>query len=277
MGPGMCSRRQKGLLHTGLCLLALASLCGGLYLYSGLQDRVKSFESLSVKYKQQQDALSAQLQGGSVALWLEQRDWEGGSVALWLEQRDWEVWEFQAWLTPCSPRSSQLCMNTDRGWSAHCRKREESTRRAKKNQLDDVRTQLQALHSQHSELRLSQRRAQEESSQREALQRKERENEVSGLQADPRMLRKASLSPSQNQLDDVRTQLQALHSQHSELRLSQRRAQEESSQREALQRKERENEVSGLQDAELEGREELQQGRGLVAQEPMVSRGEETV
>ncbi|XP_050838691.1 translation initiation factor IF-2-like [Serinus canaria] len=61
-GHGMCSRRQKGLLPTALCLLTLACLASGVLLYSHLQQKVRSAEALAQKYKQQQEALSAQLQ-----------------------------------------------------------------------------------------------------------------------------------------------------------------------------------------------------------------------
>lgn len=63
MGTGMCSRRQKGLLQTGFCLLAVACLGSGAFLYHHLQQKVRSAEALAQKYKQQQEALSAQLQG----------------------------------------------------------------------------------------------------------------------------------------------------------------------------------------------------------------------
>ncbi|XP_058876177.1 Golgi integral membrane protein 4-like isoform X4 [Acipenser ruthenus] len=196
MGPGMCSRRQKGLLQTGLCLLTLASLCGGLYLYSGLQDRVKSFESLSVKYKQQQDALSAQLQVVYEHRSRLERSLQKERGEHKKSKEDFLVYKLEA----------QEALNKE------------------KNQLDDVRTQLQALHSQHSELRLSQRRAQEESSQREALQRKEHENEVSGLQdtilklkEESKLLRKAhqdvhsQLLSAQAQVQEFRQLKEALH------------------------------------------------------------------
>ncbi|XP_058876154.1 Golgi integral membrane protein 4-like isoform X4 [Acipenser ruthenus] len=196
MGPGMCSRRQKGLLQTGLCLLTLASLCGGLYLYSGLQDRVKSFESLSVKYKQQQDALSAQLQVVYEHRSRLERSLQKERGEHKKSKEDFLVYKLEA----------QEALNKE------------------KNQLDDVRTQLQALHSQHSELRLSQRRAQEESSQREALQRKEHENEVSGLQdtilklkEESKLLRKAhqdvhsQLLSAQAQMQEFRQLKEALH------------------------------------------------------------------
>lgn len=63
MGSGMCSRRQKGLLQTAFCLLTLACLASGVFLYNHLRQKVRSAEALAQKYKQQQEALSAQLQG----------------------------------------------------------------------------------------------------------------------------------------------------------------------------------------------------------------------
>lgn len=63
MGTGMCSRRQKGLLQTAFCLLTLACLASGVFLYNHLQQKVRNAEALAQKYKQQQEALSAQLQG----------------------------------------------------------------------------------------------------------------------------------------------------------------------------------------------------------------------
>ncbi|KAK6477636.1 Golgi integral membrane protein 4-like isoform X4 [Huso huso] len=214
MGPGMCSRRQKGLLQTGLCLLTLASLCGGLYLYSGLQDRVKSFESLSVKYKQQQDALSAQLQVVYEHRSRLERSLQKERGEHKKSKEDFLVYKLEA----------QEALNKEKQDSMNRYSALSSQHRIVKNQLDDVRTQLQALHSQHSELRLSQRRAQEESSQREALQRKEHENEVSGLQdtilklkEESKLLRKAhqdvhsQLLSAQAQVQEFRQLKEALH------------------------------------------------------------------
>uniref|UniRef100_A0A670JCT4 Golgi integral membrane protein 4 n=1 Tax=Podarcis muralis TaxID=64176 RepID=A0A670JCT4_PODMU len=62
MGTGLCTRRQKGLLQTGFCLVAVACLASGAFLYNHLQQKVKSAEALALKYKQQQEVLSAQLQ-----------------------------------------------------------------------------------------------------------------------------------------------------------------------------------------------------------------------
>lgn len=66
MGTGLCTRRQKGLLQTGFCLVAVACLASGAFLYNHLQQKVKAAEALALKYKQQQEALSAQLQGKSL-------------------------------------------------------------------------------------------------------------------------------------------------------------------------------------------------------------------
>lgn len=63
MGTGMCSRRQKGLLQTGFCLVTVACLGSGVFMYNHLQQKVRNAEALAQKYKQQQEALSAQLQG----------------------------------------------------------------------------------------------------------------------------------------------------------------------------------------------------------------------
>ncbi|XP_041096201.1 Golgi integral membrane protein 4-like isoform X1 [Polyodon spathula] len=214
MGPGICSRRQKGVLQTGLCLLTLASLCGGLYLYSGLQDRVKSFESLSVKYKQQQDALSAQLQVVYEHRSRLERSLQKERGEHKKTKEDFLVYKLEA----------QEALNKEKQDSMNRYSALSSQHRIVKNQLDDIRTQLQELHSQHSDLRLSQRRVQEESSQREALQRKQHEDEVSGLQdtilklkEESKLLRKAhqdvhsQLLSAQAQVQEFRQIKEALH------------------------------------------------------------------
>ncbi|MBN3281335.1 GOLI4 protein, partial [Polyodon spathula] len=214
MGPGICSRRQKGVLQTGLCLLTLASLCGGLYLYSGLQDRVKSFESLSVKYKQQQDALSAQLQVVYEHRSRLERSLQKERGEHKKTKEDFLVYKLEA----------QEALNKEKQDSMNRYSALSSQHRIVKNQLDDIRTQLQELRSQHSELRLSQQRAQEENSQREALQRKQHEDEVSGLQdtilklkEESKLLRKAhqdvhsQLLSAQAQVQEFRQIKEALH------------------------------------------------------------------
>ncbi|XP_078497042.1 Golgi integral membrane protein 4-like isoform X1 [Lissotriton helveticus] len=63
MGPGdsgWC--RQKGILQAGSCLLALLCLGSVIYLYTHLQEKVQSSENLLLKFKQLQEALSAQVQ-----------------------------------------------------------------------------------------------------------------------------------------------------------------------------------------------------------------------
>lgn len=64
----MCSRRQKGLLQTVFCLVAVVCLGSGIFLYNHLQEKVKASEALALKNKQQQEALSAQLQGERVCV-----------------------------------------------------------------------------------------------------------------------------------------------------------------------------------------------------------------
>ncbi|XP_063292455.1 Golgi integral membrane protein 4-like isoform X2 [Pelobates fuscus] len=62
MGTGICSRRQKGLLHTAFCLLALMVLASGAFLYNYIVEKARESEAQTVKFKQQQETLSAQLQ-----------------------------------------------------------------------------------------------------------------------------------------------------------------------------------------------------------------------
>ncbi|MBN3322021.1 SSU72 phosphatase, partial [Atractosteus spatula] len=58
----LCGRRPKGALQLALCLLALGAVCAGALLYSHLRHTTRSLEVQTARHRQQQEALSAQLQ-----------------------------------------------------------------------------------------------------------------------------------------------------------------------------------------------------------------------
>uniref|UniRef100_A0A8C4RXG1 Golgi integral membrane protein 4 n=1 Tax=Erpetoichthys calabaricus TaxID=27687 RepID=A0A8C4RXG1_ERPCA len=154
MSSGMCSRRQKGFLQTGVCVLAVAFLSGGMYLYGQLQNKVKSLESMSLKFRQQQEALSAQLQ---------------------------VVYEHRSRLERSLQKERGEHKKTKEDFLVYKLEAQEALNK-EKNQHEDLKRQLQELRSQHATLQLSHQQVQEESSHKEALLRKKHEHELKNMQ-----------------------------------------------------------------------------------------------
>ncbi|XP_054857741.1 Golgi integral membrane protein 4-like isoform X2 [Eublepharis macularius] len=182
MGTGLCTRRQKGLLQTGFCLVALACLGSGAFLYNHLQQKVKAAEALALKYKQQQEALSAQLQ-------------------------DFLVYKLEA----------QEALNKEKQDSMNRYGALSSQHKILKNQHEDVKKQLLDLQLQHNGLKLEHRKALETHSQKYSQLQREKEMEVVGLQdtvyklrEESKLLRKAH--------QDVHSQLLSAQAQMDEFR-----------------------------------------------------------
>uniref|UniRef100_A0A8D2LE15 Golgi integral membrane protein 4 n=1 Tax=Varanus komodoensis TaxID=61221 RepID=A0A8D2LE15_VARKO len=147
MGSGMCSRRQKGLLQTGFFLVALACLGSGAFLYNHLQQKVKEAEAVAVKYKQQQEVLSAQLQ---------------------------VVYEHRSRL--------ERSLQKERG--EHKKTKEDFLvfLSSMHNQHEEIKKQLLDLQLQHNGLKLEHRKAVEAHNQKYSQLQREKESEVVGLQ-----------------------------------------------------------------------------------------------
>uniref|UniRef100_A0A8C4RXR8 Golgi integral membrane protein 4 n=1 Tax=Erpetoichthys calabaricus TaxID=27687 RepID=A0A8C4RXR8_ERPCA len=163
MSSGMCSRRQKGFLQTGVCVLAVAFLSGGMYLYGQLQNKVKSLESMSLKFRQQQEALSAQLQVVYEHRSRLERSLQKERGEHKKTKEDFLVYKLEA----------QEALNKEK---------QDSMSRYGALSSQHKLLKLQELRSQHATLQLSHQQVQEESSHKEALLRKKHEHELKNMQ-----------------------------------------------------------------------------------------------
>ncbi|XP_069466238.1 Golgi integral membrane protein 4-like isoform X3 [Ambystoma mexicanum] len=214
MGHGACGwRRQKGLLQTGFCLLALLCLGSGIYLYRHLQEKVHSSETLSLKFKQQQETLSAQLQVVYEHRSRLERSLQNERREHKKTKEDFLVYKLEAQET--LNKEKQDAMNRYGALS--------SQQKIMKNQHDEVKKQLLDLQVQHNTLKLQNRRAVETHNQKYLQLQQEKDDQVLSLQEavsklkeESKLLRKAhqqvhsQLLSAQVQLEEFRQLKEAL-------------------------------------------------------------------
>ncbi|XP_062449361.1 Golgi integral membrane protein 4-like [Rhea pennata] len=213
MGTSMCSRRQKGLLQTGFCLVALACLGSGVFMYNHLQQKVRNAEALAQKYKQQQEALSAQLQVVYEHRSRLERSLQKERGEHKKTKEDFLVYKLEA----------QEALNKEKQDSMNRYGALSSQHKILKNQHEDVKKQLLDLQLQHNSLKLEHRKTLETHSQKYAQLQQEKDSEVTNLQdtifklrEESKLLRKAhqevhsQLLNSQAQLEEFRQFKEAL-------------------------------------------------------------------
>ncbi|XP_066058990.1 Golgi integral membrane protein 4-like isoform X4 [Chamaea fasciata] len=213
MGTGMCSRRQKGLLQTAFCLLTVACLASGVLLYSHLQQKVRNAEALAQKYKQQQEALSAQLQVVYEHRSRLERSLQKERGEHKKTKEDFLVYKLEA----------QEALNKEKQDSMNRYGALSSQHKILKNQHDDVKKQLLDLQLQHNSLKLEHRKSLESHGQKLAQLQQEKESEVTNLQdtvfklrEESKLLRKAHLEVhsqllnAQAQMEEFRQLKEAL-------------------------------------------------------------------
>ncbi|XP_048375250.1 Golgi integral membrane protein 4-like isoform X3 [Sphaerodactylus townsendi] len=207
MGTGLCTRRQKGLLQTGFCLVALAFLGSGAFLYNHLQQKVTAAEVLSSKYKQQQETLSAQLQVVYEHRSRLERSLQKERGEHKKTKEDFLVYKLEA----------QEALNKEKQDSMNRYGALSSQHKILKNQHEDVKKQLLDLQLQHNGLKLEHRKALETHSQKYSQLQREKEVEVVALQdtvyklrEESKLLRKAH--------QDVHSQLLSAQAQMDEFR-----------------------------------------------------------
>ncbi|KAM4703189.1 uncharacterized protein WCC33_011789 [Rhinophrynus dorsalis] len=207
MGTGVCSRRQKSLLHTGFCLLALLALGSGIFLYNYILQKAKSSEALAVKTRQQQDALSAQLQVVYEHRSRLERSLQKERGEHKKTKEDFLVYKLEA----------QEALNKEKQDSMNRYGALSSQHKILKNQHDDLKKQLSDLQVEYSNLKLEHRKALENHSQRIGQLQRDKESEIVGLQdnifklrEENKLLRKAH--------HDVHTQLLSAQAQMEEFR-----------------------------------------------------------
>ncbi|XP_027659159.1 Golgi integral membrane protein 4-like isoform X2 [Falco rusticolus] len=213
MGTGMCSRRQKGLLQTGFCLVTVACLGSGVFMYNHLQQKVRNAEALAQKYKQQQEALSAQLQVVYEHRSRLERSLQKERGEHKKTKEDFLVYKLEA----------QEALNKEKQDSMNRYGALSSQHKILKNQHEDVKKQLLDLQLQHNSLKLEHRKTLETHSQKYAQLQQEKDNEVANLQdtvfklrEESKLLRKAhqevhsQLLNAQAQMEEFRQLKEAL-------------------------------------------------------------------
>ncbi|XP_030393235.1 uncharacterized protein LOC115636800 isoform X3 [Gopherus evgoodei] len=204
MGTGMCSRRQKGLLQTGFCLVAVACVGAGVFLYSHLQQKTRSAEALALKFRQQQEALSAQLQVVYEHRSRLERSLQKERGEHKKTKEDFLVYKLEA----------QEALNKEKQDSMNRYGALSSQHKILKNQHEDVKKQLLDLQLQHNSLKLEHRKTLETHSQKYTQLQREKESEVTGLQDTVFKLREESKLLRQahqdvhSQLLDAQTQME---------------------------------------------------------------------
>ncbi|XP_063173420.1 Golgi integral membrane protein 4-like isoform X2 [Candoia aspera] len=172
MGTAICTRRQKGLLQTGFCLLALACLGSGVLLYNHLQQKVKAAESSASKFKQQQEALSAQLQVVYEHRSRLERSLQKERSEHKKTKEDFLVYKLEA----------QEALNKEKQDSMNRYGALSSQHKILKNQHEEVKKQFLDLQLQHNGLKLEHRKAVETHNQKYSQLQQEKDNNVVGLQ-----------------------------------------------------------------------------------------------
>ncbi|XP_067329062.1 Golgi integral membrane protein 4-like isoform X2 [Anolis sagrei] len=207
MGSGLCTRRQKSLWQMGLCLVALACLVSGGFLYNHCQQKIKLAKDLALKYKQQQEALSAQLQVVYEHRSRLERSLQKERGEHKKTKEDFLVYKLEA----------QEALNKEKQDSMNRYGALSSQHKILKNQHDEVKKQLIDLQLQHNGLKLEHRKIVETHNQKYAQLQREKESEVSALQdtvyklrEESKLLRKAH--------QDIHSQLLNAHVQMEEFR-----------------------------------------------------------
>ncbi|CAH2319952.1 Hypothetical predicted protein [Pelobates cultripes] len=213
MGTGICSRRQKGLLHTAFCLLALMVLASGAFLYNYIVEKARESEAQTVKFKQQQETLSAQLQVVYEHRSRLERSLQKERGEHKKTKEDFLVYKLEA----------QEALNKEKQDSMNRYGALNSQHNILKNQHVDLKKQLTDLQGEHSNLKLEHRKASETHNQRVSQLEREKDNLITGLQdtivklrEESKLLRKAhqdvhsQLLSAQVQVDEFRQLKNAL-------------------------------------------------------------------
>ncbi|NXJ05316.1 GOLI4 protein, partial [Odontophorus gujanensis] len=185
----------------------------GAFLYHHLQQKVRSAEALAQKYKQQQEALSAQLQVVYEHRSRLERSLQKERGEHKKTKEDFLVYKLEA----------QEALNKEKQDSMNRYGALSSQHKILKNQHEDVKKQLIDLQLQHNSLKLEHRKTLETHSQKYAQLQQEKDNEVTNLQdtvfklrEESKLLRKAhqevhsQLLNAQTQMEEFRQLKEAL-------------------------------------------------------------------
>ncbi|XP_068096679.1 Golgi integral membrane protein 4-like isoform X2 [Hyperolius riggenbachi] len=188
MGTGICSRRQKGLLNTGFCLLAVVGLGSGVYLYNYMLNKSRTSEAQALKFKQQHEALSAQLQVVYEHRSRLERSLQKEKGEHKKTKEDYLVYKLEA----------QEALNKEKQDSMNRFGALGSQHKILKTQNDEMKKQFSDLQVEHSSLKLEHRKSLEQHNQQlsQLLQQKDNEilslqNTIGKLREESKLLRKA--------------------------------------------------------------------------------------
>ncbi|XP_067873420.1 Golgi integral membrane protein 4-like isoform X2 [Heterodontus francisci] len=214
MGNGMCSRKLKGLLQTGFCVLVVLCFGFGFYTYTLLKENVRGAEMLAQKYKQQQESVSAQLQVVYEHRSRLERSLQKERGEHKKTKEDFLVYKLEA--QESLNKEKQDAMNRYGALS--------SQHKILKNQHDEIRKQLRDLQLQHNSLQLEHRKVAESHNQHYLQLHQQKELEISTLQDsifklkhESKQLRRAhqdmhqQLAEAQAQVEEFRQLKEALH------------------------------------------------------------------
>ncbi|XP_059511570.1 Golgi integral membrane protein 4-like isoform X2 [Stegostoma tigrinum] len=214
MGNGMCSRRQKGMLQTGFCVLVALCFGFGSYTYIHLKENVRSAEMLAQKYKQQHESVSAQLQVVYEHRSRLERSLQKERGEHKKTKEDFLVYKLEA----------QESLNKEKQDAMNRYGALTSQHKILRNQHDEIKKQLLDLQLQHNSLRLEHRKAAETHNQRYLQLNQQKDLEISTLQDsinklkhESKQLRRAhqdmheQLTKAQAQVEEYRQLKEALH------------------------------------------------------------------
>lgn len=207
MGTGVCSRRQKSLLHTGFCLLALVGLGSGFYLYNYMLNKARTSEAQAMKHRQQQETLSAQLQVVYEHRSRLERSLQKEKSEHKKTKEDYLVYKLEA----------QEALNKEKQDSMNRYGALSSQHKILKNQNEEMKKQLSDLQVENSNLKLEHRKAIELHNQQVSQLQREKENEIGGLQDTILKLREES-KLLRRAHQDVHSQLLGAQAQMEEFR-----------------------------------------------------------
>ncbi|XP_009863021.1 PREDICTED: Golgi integral membrane protein 4-like, partial [Apaloderma vittatum] len=188
-------------------------LGSGVFMYNHLQQKVRNAEALAQKYKQQQEALSAQLQVVYEHRSRLERSLQKERGEHKKTKEDFLVYKLEA----------QEALNKEKQDSMNRYGALSSQHKILKNQHEDVKKQLLDLQLQHNSLKLEHRKTLETHSQKYAQLQQEKDSEVTNLQdtvfklrEESKLLRKAhqevhsQLLNAQGQMEEFRQLKEAL-------------------------------------------------------------------
>ncbi|XP_069752971.1 Golgi integral membrane protein 4a isoform X4 [Narcine bancroftii] len=216
MGNSMCSRRQKKIFQTLFFLTIVFGFLYGLLLYYEMHNQLKKAESLSLKYQQHQEGLSAQLQVVYEHRSRLEKSLQKERNEHKKTKEDYLVYKLEA----------QEALNKEKQDSNNRYSALSVQHKMLKSQHEDLRKQYTGLHGEHLRLGEDHSRAMNEHSRRYLNLQQTKEQEIAkmkeniyNLLEENKKLRKAH-QDVHVQLQDVKQLNKNLLLQHDQLQVT---------------------------------------------------------